>query len=1507
MVGFNKYATLALMWAATTAAVSQGQNPLFFQPERSDDVFLLAPRPLMRLLREGEIAFQEQRYADGITALSSLLLAGDESDDQKLPADVRGQDYFIDQDANGLFHQSLKGKALQLLSQLPPEGRRTLEVQLGVTARRELSAAIAAKDFEQLSEVARRYLHTEAGYDAQVLWAQYKLTSGYPLAAASLLQSLLDYPAARERYGPGLALAAARAWRLAGNPEAAGLVMRMAAGHFPGQSVDVAGQQIELDPATDWVALLGREVSPDQLPVVSRDASSWLVGGGAEERNATSAASMPLPTERWVREIHSSLPEQQAIERQAEAETQKGRVLLPKFELRMVDDLVLTKTTDASLLAIDFDSGVIKWPLYFHNAPVPLTNLPYAVANGQAALSSELQNRVWGSSAFGKFSCDQQRLYLVSEQNDQLLNAESMFRSNERSADSNFLEAASIAAEGAIVWRVGGVDGVDEPQLADAYFLGPPLPYEGDLYCLADFKGETKLVVLNATSGRLRWQQQLVHSAGSPLRIDAERRSQALSPTISDGVILCPTGLGAVAAVDLLTRGLKWGATYTKSRSQPNLHGRGRMFGEGPEFSPLERRWQEPAMIAQDGVLLISPPESEDFQCRDILTGQLRLVPQRRNSYRYLAGMKNGRLVVVGERHVAAIELSSGKAVWQTEFPSGLTLAGKGLWQLDSLMLPLSDRQLIRINTSDGAISEQMQVSQPLGNLFAYKQQLLSVSSSAVTVYYTRDALAEQVATRLAENPDDVWALNQQSQLALVNGDLMAAFESLEKSYKLDSDSADTRYLLVNLLLDGLQQDFAAFEGSAQKYADVVEFGPQRFRFLQQFTLGKIRSGQHLAAFERLLMLIPQSGSTFAATQNRQRETELSNGHVVDSDAWIATELARAYAQASAADRLQMDALVAAELATIENMLIPLQREKLRYLHWLPGAESALISLASSMLGGDEQTIAEQLLLPLLHSDNPQSVQAAEKLLAQPTLADRYASSFGRLDFQPTTGRSPVTPPAEVGMPQVEWPAGMVQVEVNDNSRYAYGVPVEVISERYGRPELSVALSGSMVMLRTAHGVDRARLEFPGATAEAATDEMTRATIRGGLLLIEKSSEIAAFDMQRDLMTGSDALLWRHSLFSPGAAPHVQFARQEVDSQYTQLGFAISRRKMPLRQQSIVGPLTPAGVVVQVGTNLLMLDALSGRQIWKRDGYDDTVSLAAKGLELAVVSRSGQQVEILDCRDGAPIRQFDISGKWTHWFSHNGLMVELSRSDAIPAPPPTLRIWDAFTGEERLQMKTAAGSSADVCEGRYLVVLEPSSQIHYCDLGAASAPLVTHHPVTTSPTQVNSIQVERFEDRLAVLCSTEKGAPGLEELTVVNGDVFGLQIETGALLWDKPGRLMGMQFPKAQPRQSPFMIVFRTFPERDNVYPASVALIDLRSGRLAYSNSNLGLHASSGFDMDLHPENHMIEVGLGARSLRFSMTAEPHPPQPTFFFGTPHQESQSSIDRELLNNPLFGR
>ena len=67
MIGI-KYSAGCWLLLGVLAAQCQAQFPNRGQNDPSEEAFPIAPRPLMRLLREGEIAFKEERWSDGITA-----------------------------------------------------------------------------------------------------------------------------------------------------------------------------------------------------------------------------------------------------------------------------------------------------------------------------------------------------------------------------------------------------------------------------------------------------------------------------------------------------------------------------------------------------------------------------------------------------------------------------------------------------------------------------------------------------------------------------------------------------------------------------------------------------------------------------------------------------------------------------------------------------------------------------------------------------------------------------------------------------------------------------------------------------------------------------------------------------------------------------------------------------------------------------------------------------------------------------------------------------------------------------------------------------------------------------------------------------------------------------------------------------------------------------------------------------------------------------------------------
>lgn len=129
-----------------------------------------------------------------------------------------------------------------------------------------------------------------------------------------------------------------------------------------------------------------------------------------------------------------------------------------------------------------------------------------------------------------------------------------------------------MKTEGKLKWEVGGNTGEDDPKLAGAFFLGPPLPLLGRLYVLAEMKGqEIRLLVLSAKTGQLEWSQQLAVVEQNILQ-DPFRRAAGAMPSFADGVLVCPTAAGAIVALDLTTRSLLWGYQYPRDqRGQVNL------------------------------------------------------------------------------------------------------------------------------------------------------------------------------------------------------------------------------------------------------------------------------------------------------------------------------------------------------------------------------------------------------------------------------------------------------------------------------------------------------------------------------------------------------------------------------------------------------------------------------------------------------------------------------------------------------------------------------------------------------------------------------------------------------------------------------------------------------------------------------------------------------------------------------------------------------------------------
>jgi outer membrane protein assembly factor BamB len=618
-----------------------------------DGVFLPPDRTAKHRLEAAEEMIGERRYGESVRYLGSLLEGS--------------EDFFFRPEGSGTVYRSLKGEAGRLIASLPPEGRESYELQFGAKARRMLETAVATGNQADLAEVSRRFFFTQAGSEASLLLARQHLDGGQPLAAALLFARLHDTPDLARRFEPTLSLYLATAWLRAGmRDQALSALTALKREWHPGQ-VRIAGQSVTLfDKDASALAWLEKQVG-ESREIHHVEGEDWLMYRGDARHNASSRGGRPLLNPRWrVRVAHHPTVEQRVAQlRQSYADNQDVAPL-PSLHPLAVGNLVLVRDS-RSLLAIDFTTGKLVWPaeplgessvdhwLSYSAQPQPV---------GQSNLATFVEQRIWDDPTYGTMSSDGEQVFIVEDPSNTLANQPTIVRPRWQHQLSgprtfNLLIARELKTEGKLKWEVGGATGEDEPRLAGAFFLGPPLVLQGRLYALVEMKGqEIRLVALSAKTGKLDWWQQLC-----VVEQDSERRPGGASPSYADGVLVCPTSAEAVVAVDATTRNLLWGYQYPRAQQINFNH----LNAIRPNNFPLARRagdrWADSTVTIADGKIVLTPIESNALYVLNLINGEVQWKIDRGNNL-YVACIDAGHVIVVGRSQVVAYPLSGGEPIW---------------------------------------------------------------------------------------------------------------------------------------------------------------------------------------------------------------------------------------------------------------------------------------------------------------------------------------------------------------------------------------------------------------------------------------------------------------------------------------------------------------------------------------------------------------------------------------------------------------------------------------------------------------------------------------------------------------------------------------------------------------------------------------------------------------------------------------------------------------------------
>ena len=1451
--------------------------------QQVEDVFFPAPREQRQRLSRAAQALEEGQYSEAVIALGELL-SGEGED-----LDGAHQDFFLGATSTTGTRESLKAKAQQMLGEMPSEGRKLYELRFGPQARALLESAINAGNHQQLVDITRRYFHTAAGYEATMLLGRRDLSEGRPLAAAMNFQRLTRWPVAVQRFDPQLSLMLATSWLQSGDTQRAGEVMLRLKQRSPNAAVRIAGKNVNLfskdSDALTWL----KQWSDGVYFRGAMDEEQWVMFRGNARRNASTKGDLPLLNERWRVPTVNDPKDENLV---SEAKRQKrGRDLSTITSLHplAVNGAVIMRTPD-NLLAVEFETGRRIWEWPWRRGAEMQTS-----SKSGAPRVTELSRRLWDDASYGQMSSDGEFVYFLASQinTTPVVNRGGFMggfipAGSVSTGTSNELMCLSLRREGAIQWTVGGNDGGFEEELANAYFLGAPLPLQGRLYALVELKSEVRLVVLDPRTGKLLWQQQLAHLENNLMARSPQRRLAGASPSFSDGVLVCPTGAGAVVGLDMATRSLLWGYQYNSNFS----NGRRIVYNRSPQVSA--DKWLDASPTIADKWVVLTPPESNELHCLELLTGkEASWSPVKRDAMLFVAAVADNRIVTVGRSEVKAIDIESGQPAWDPVklgdgAPSGMGFQSDGFYYL-----PTTEKKILKIELATGKVVAEVETNRELGNLICYQNNVVSLGTEWCAAYYQRDFLRTEVDARLERNGNDEWALARRAELLLQDGHRDEALDVLRKTHKLNPDDNAIRVLLVETLLGILRTDFAQNTSLIDELEPLIDQPSQLNEFAKLKAVGLEKAGRIQEAFDAVIQLLPREG---LAPDLEVIGTDLR----VRRDRWVAARVASLTNSAEGDARKHIDDEVEKHLETaLASSGTAALRRFVGIFGAHPIAREARLRLAEIALESKELLVAELQLDGIDEGEDEiagRAVALRAKLLVASELPLQAAVHYRRLlDHWPSLALKEglASEVAKNFLQQPEsrphrWPYGAVKESVASASPrrstnvYQRGYKVAMEHTRHAT-SLTAVIDQRLNGLIIRDGMGQPRQTLPlsqGARYYTHNYQLTRGRQVGHLMLVNLGYELLAVDTAR---SGGSGILWRKSLVDSapnGARATITQLRavpqKDPFGRTRQIPGDMSNRVIP-----IAGPSGRNGVVYLKMRELICVDTITGDVIWSRNGLPAGSELLGDDELVIVAPPQGGEAKLLSAIDGEELGVCDVDSfdnTWTSWgrhrvtFKHDGTDVRI-------------RLRDLVSGKTLWEAKVSRDSRGDLVDGDEFAICEPNGKLTVVSAVDGAVRLQAQ----VDAVELEHLQVLRSSKQYLVAVSGKQSVRTDGSVTaapnntfdqpLVNGPIYAFDRNTGDAVWQAPIRVQDYSLALEQPLESPLLLMVRNERLRSggrSPQTFSAIAMDRRDGSLVFKAASPGTLVS--YSVEAEPDAGVVKVSLNNRTRTYTLTNDPAPP-----------------------------